>query len=493
MLKIDEVLHRTWGSEVADGLRRLTEPPDWLLALDDPKRISAALVERVPEFRDGDRTIRDCEVLRVRLRGDSWVGQYRLEVAEGEHLRTVDLIARSVDDDVSAHPVGGGSEPFGSEGWRCHMPELGLEFRTQPGDIALATLPALTDPEEARVLIEHGIRGSSPKYADLRIEACRPKVMRYKPGSRCTVLYDVQYPEAERERRWPDPVIAKTHHGPKGRNAHEAMVALWSSPLRHSGNVAIAEPLGFLPEENVLLQGPLKEERTLKQQLRLSLQQQTRPLEELRTYVEKTARGLADLHGCGAKAGDTWTFEEEMGEVRDRVARLTKVDPRLAGVAEPLFTRLQGIAEAHPADPAGPAHRSFRPAQVLIHEGAISFIDFDSFCQAEPALDVSLFFSTFRDLGLRALQAHDGVSGPGAGVRSEHLSLLDDLSDTFLKSYEETASLPISRARVDLWHALLVFDRVVLCWTKDRFERLPHCLALLSHLYRSDGLTRLLG
>jgi hypothetical protein len=129
----------------------------------------------------------------------------------------------------------------------------------------------------------------------------------------------------------------------------------------------------------------------------------------------------------------------------------------------------------------------------LIHDGAISFIDFDSFCQAEPSLDISLFFSTLRDLGLRALQEHDGAPGTGEGVRGEHLSLLDDLCDTFLESYENSAPLPISRARVDLWHALLVFDRVVLCWTKDRFERLPHCMALLSHLYRSDRLTRLLG
>jgi hypothetical protein len=181
-----------------------------------------------------------------------------------------------------------------------------------------------------------------------------------------------------------------------------------------------------------------------------------------------------------------------MGDVRDRVARLTKFTPALADVAEPLFARLQSIANEHPADQAGPAHRSFRPAQVLIHEGAISFIDFDSFCQAEPSLDVSLFFSTFRDLGLRALQEHEGAPGPGEGARGEHLSLLDDLCDTFLESYEDSASLPISRARVDLWHALLVFDRVVLCWTKDRFERLPHCMALLSHLYRSDRLTRLL-
>jgi hypothetical protein len=385
-------------------------------------------------------------------------------------------------------------EPFASEGWRCYAPELRLEFRVQPPDSALVSLPALTDPEEARGLLERGMRSSSPAYEGLRIEACRPQVMRYKPGRRCTVLYHIDYRLEDREREWPTPVVAKTYHGAKGRNADESMRALWGSPLRRSSTLTVAEPLGFLPEENVVLQGPINEDASLKEQLRLSLRADTpEGMARLRALLEKTARGLAELHGCGVTWGTVESFEDEIGEVRARVERLERFVPELAGAADPLFERLEGIARAYPADPAVPSHRSFRPAQVLISGEGIGFIDFDGFCQAEPALDLSLFLSVLRDLALRALQARDGRPGPGEPARADHIGLTDDLSAAFLDAYEAATPVAVSRARVHLWHALQVWGRIVNCWVKDRPERLAHGMQLLTHLYAREGLTELVA
>jgi hypothetical protein len=494
MLTVGDSVDRAWGPEVAEGLQRFAEPPDWLLALDDAGRVSETLVRWVPELGSGRMALSDLEVERVRLRNGRWMAQYTLQISEGDERRTVALRARRVDSDEVEPLPGSNSEPLGSEGWACYSPDLRLEFRTELTDAVLTSLPALTDPDRARALLQEGIRSASPEYADLSIADCRPQVMRYKPGSRCTVLYHLEYPPEGRARGWPNPVVAKTHHGPKGLNAHESMRALWESPLRASRNVTVAEPLGFLPEENVLLQGPIKEERTLKQQLRRSLAGGTaEDLVELCSYLEKTGQGLADLHGCGVTAGVVWTFEDEEAEVRERIDRLTHYAPPLMGAGEPLLARLEAIAAAHPADPLVPSHRSFRPAQVLIHGSEIGFIDFDSFCRAEPALDLSLFCSTVRDLSLRALQARDGRPGPGEPASSEHLGMLDDLCDAFLGGYRATATVQWSPERVDLWQALLVFDRVITCWTKNRFERLPHCMSLLTHLFARDGLKRLVA
>jgi hypothetical protein len=488
-----ESVEMTWGRDVARGLQRFAEPPDWLVAMKDPERISAALVAAVPELQSGRFELRDCEVLRVRLREGSWSGQYRIVVDQDGEERPVKLLGvlRDADD---APPAGEEPKPFASEGWSCYAPELRLEFRMQPADVALSSLPSLTDPQEARVLLERGMRSASPEYADLTIESCRPQVMRYKPGRRCTVLYHIDYPLEDRARSWPNPVVAKTHHGVKGLNAHDSMMALWESPLRNSSTVTVAEPLGFLPEENVVLQGPIKEEVTLKKQLRISLKADTpEEMARLRALLDKTARGLAELHGCGVTTGKVATFEDELGEVRGRVERLERFVPELVGAADPLFDRLEDIARRYPADPAVPSHRSFRPAQVLISGDDIGFIDFDSFCQAEPALDLSLFLSVLRDLSLRALQARDGRPGPQEPVRADHVALLDDLSQGFLDAYERATPVVVTRARVDLWHALEVFGRIVNCWMKDRPERLQHCMQLLTHLYAREGLTELVA
>jgi len=53
--------------------------------------------------------------------------------------------------------------------------------------------------------------------------------------------------------------------------------------------------------------------------------------------------------------------------------------------AELLLDRLEQLARAYPPDPLVPSHSSFRPAQALLYKDQIGFIDFDSFCQSEPA------------------------------------------------------------------------------------------------------------
>src|SRR5690606_6664879 len=152
-------------------------------------------------------------------------------------------------------------------------------------------LPRLTDPAAARDLLEESIRAASPAYRDIQLQACRPKVMRYKPGSRCTILYYLEYAADQAVgHEWPDIIVAKTYQGDKGQIAYDGMRALWESDLAKSSSVTIAEPLAFVPEMNVLVQGPIREEQTLKELIRSALRAGTSTaLDELNRYMRMTA------------------------------------------------------------------------------------------------------------------------------------------------------------------------------------------------------------
>jgi hypothetical protein len=234
-------LHAAWGEDAAVGLRRFAEPPDWLLALKDAERISEGLRAWVPELSSGEIDWGACEVLRVRMRDGRWTAQCRLELDARGGPRSVDLAAHYLPEDATDVPLpGSNDEPFASMQWSCYVPELRLRFELLPGDAALTSLPALTEPEEARSILERCMRSASPVYADVRIESCEPRITRYKPGRRCTVLYQLTYGTDGNGDELPNPVVAKTHHGVKGRNAHESMRALWGSPLRDSPTVTIS-------------------------------------------------------------------------------------------------------------------------------------------------------------------------------------------------------------------------------------------------------------
>ena len=74
----------TQQSPIAEGLRRLMEPPAWLGAVGDTTRVRAALERAVPEFASGALAINTLVVKRLRLKKgkDGWTGQYELTYGE---------------------------------------------------------------------------------------------------------------------------------------------------------------------------------------------------------------------------------------------------------------------------------------------------------------------------------------------------------------------------------------------------------------------------
>jgi hypothetical protein len=507
-------------------LRKRLQPPDWLTAAVTPACVRTGLLRLVPEFASGRLVLSSCEVKRLRFRESQgcWSGMYLLTIEglpqasqsgqqdEEQVLQQVVPVHGTLIPPGLREPAHGVNDvPFGAEQWRCYLPELHLELRTQPPDSELAALPQLTDPEAARSLLETSIRAGAPHYDDLRIESCTPKVMRYKPGSRCTILYHLAYPPALAQgHNWPAVVVAKTHHGAKGQNAYAGMQALWNSPLGTSHTVAIAEPLAYLTDLKVLVQGPIREEQTLEDLIQHTWRAAKVPnaardaLEisgDLHTYICKTAAGLAELHQCGIHYGETVNWTDELAEIYEGRAKLAAPLPQLGDLAEDLLDHLQRLAAIHPADPVAPAHRSFRPAQVLLYKGQIGFIDFDGVCQAEPAMDLALFMTTVKNMALRKsnlgtevlngreLGGEDEDEEEGelidAETRLARLTQAEAICQLFLTEYEKHAS--VSHIRILLWETLDLLSLVLGSWTKLKLARLDNCLFMLERHLKVNG------
>jgi len=475
---------------VLEGLQQLRILPDWLLASADAERVRAALVRGIAEFASGALTLQDCDVKRVRFKKNRWTAMYQLTVAgpqsEPQIVRLRGTVIPPGQDEPARSTA---AAAFGTTGWYSYLPELHVELELQPPDEALPALPHLTDPDEARDLLERSIRAGSPAYSDMRIEACTPKIMRYKPGSRCTLLYQLVYPADTAHQDWPDIVVAKTYQGNKGQNAYDGMRALWDSALAGNSAVTIAEPLAFVPELNVLVQGPIREEQTLKELIGSALRVGTpEALAELNNYMRKSAFALALLHQTKIGIGELRTWDGELDDVREVLDRLEAVIPELVGAATPLLTRLEAIAAENPADPPVPTHGTFRPAQVLLNKGQIGFIDFDGFCQAEPALDLALFLGKIRDIGLSASKEDEDEDGVAIDREAllARLAQTETICETFLAEYEK--HMPVSRQRIMLWETLDLLTLVLHSWTKVKPIRLNTNMLLIEQFLHNSGL-----
>lgn len=486
-------LHSLLDDKIVTGLDDFATLPDWLVACMLPDRVAAALRRHIPELADGRMTLLSCTPQRLRAKGDEWLARYSLLVARpsGEPPCDVVLVGNlwpPTDEAAGQHhrdpnlpEAAGSGAPFGEPGWSGWLPDLGLELRVQVADEALPSLPSLVEPAAAAALLERVLRKSG--YKDAVIADCTPKVVRYKPGSRCTVVTSVRYAGEIEGRALPDPIVVKTHQGDKGRTAWEAMRALWDSSLAgDKAVVGLAEPLGYLPDERILVQGPLPGEQTLKELARVAISDGTpAAMRGLRDELAKTASALAALHGCGARYGRVATYDEELDEVREVVARLAVSVPRLQAAAQPLLTRLWDQSRRMPSDPVVSAHHDFRPAQVLLDSGAVGFIDFDGACMAEPALDLGRFRAKLRDIGISALAA-TGQRLEGDPL-AENLALMDDLCEGFLAAYQDHS--PVSRNRVLLWETADLFTAMLHAWTKVRLARIGPRLAVLLYQVRT--------
>lgn len=467
---------------VLSSLNAFGAIPDWLAAPMSGQRVGDSLVRHVPGLADGSATLLSCEPQRLRAKGDEWVVRYQVSVAEpGSRPRTQVLVGNLWSPSAQPPPKPANEMALGSPDWSCYLPDLRLSLRHEESDHALPALPVLVEAEAAAQLLQRVLRGAG--YAEATIASCDPTVVRYKPGSRCTVVVRIEY-ATEGTPEPPGTVVLKTHQGDKGRTAWAAMTELWRRDSWRA-QLDLAEPLAYLPEERILVQGPVPEERTLKELARNAFAEGTPDVvAELRRELANTARALAALHRSGAAYGRTATLEDEIAEIRDVIDRLVLTVPQLDGAARPLLDQIAAVALDHPSEPAVPAHHDFRPAQVLLNDGSLGFIDFDGASMAEPALDLGRFRAKLRDIGISSL-VHTGQPLTGQPL-ADMLALLDDLCEGFLIAYQ--AHAPVSRERVVLWETCDLLTGMLHAWTKVRLLRLEPRLALLVHHIRSSGI-----
>jgi hypothetical protein len=470
-----------------EGLQTFRELPDWMMAARNPERICAALSQAIPEFQSGQLILNECDTSNIRYKGENWQGFYELTVSKPGDSSASMINLQGV---LSAPRIHSGRPllvegALGSKDWHAFIPALNLELWTKEAESVLSALELLTDPEQSRQYLMSRIRAGSPTYQDLEILASHPKVARYKPGSRCTIVYHLDYPPgADVHQHWPELVVAKTYRKEKGQNAYESMRALWDSPLSSSNAVKIAEPLAYDSEMKVMIQGPIRQEKTLKELTVLTVQAgTTQAFDELTEAMCKTARGLAELHKSDIELGTVYGWENDEAQVRESIEDLSVSVHQLAAAGIPFVDRLSNLEASSQPDPLVPSHGTFRPAQVLMYQGEIGFIDFDSCCKAEPAKDLGLFLCAFLRAGMATVDFDDIAVNADPTDDAGRLSRFERLiavSEKFLDEYERS-NKPVNRQRVALFEALELFILILHAWTKIKVRELRDIMYVLEH------------
>jgi len=494
MSDIRRFIHQEQDAVILSGLQQFSELPSWLASAKDHDRTYKILSKDIPEIANGSVILKKCKIGHMLLEDGVWKNRCILKVGVPDELGE-----RPIEFNGTLFPLGFLSMGhsivegvFGAEGWHAIFPELNLELRAREPETELQSVGLLTDPEKSREFLERSLRAASPAYRNVHIQSCKPEIIRYKPGNRCTILYQLEYAlDIPVESYRPAIMVAKIDHQEKGRNAYESMKALWDTSFGSSNSVRIAEPLVYDPDLRVFVQGPVWEEQTLADLFLSALDAGTpEAIGALNETMQKTAIGLAELHRSGVKIGQVETWEDEMAEVQAQVMQLSTIFTNLSSGAAPFLERISRLETATLRDPLLPSHGTFRPVQVLLNKGEVSFIDFDSFCQSEPARDLSMFLSSIMTLGLTLSSFDEGkssdqtIANPAKWeARFEQVS---SICEQFLDMYQQFQ--PVSRQRVALWQALDLFHYALSGWMKVKVGEIGFLVKLLDRFLTASHL-----
>jgi Phosphotransferase enzyme family len=343
---------------------------------------------------------------------------------------------------------------------------LNMIVHAFPIDGDLPILVDLTDQRTvptllAELLPEARAGGFTPR-------SCRVDLAHYGRQHRCTLRYTLTNDASERRV-----VYGKVAADGSGARTTPVITALREQLANRQVN--IPQVLAFQPDLQLLLleaiPGKPQVARLLK--ARLAGQPAAGGL-ALEDAIGDCGRIAAAMHSTSIAPDRRRTLEHELDWLRRSIQALARISPELGA-------RLQSWAEQATtyADRAAPlplcfSHGDFTYTQLIFDDQQRGLVDFDTVCQAEPALDLGQFLA-YQRLAILKDQRPDAPL-PAAAT--------EQLCAVFLDSYRTARGAAIGdeqqlRDRVALYEVLMLLRLAIHSWQKLKVSRLQHALTLL--------------
>lgn len=343
-----------------------------------------------------------------------------------------------------------------------------------PLDADLPSLIAATDCRALTPLLGEALQQIlEPGFA---AEACRVELVDYGRKQRATLRYHVAVRAGSAPAE--DVVVyGKLTGDGSGALASPISAALREvqehSPIGYRFNVP--RVLAWRPEIHLSLLETIPGQSLIGDALKAQLRGKPGVVGamSLEQMIDACARIVATLHSSGIQLGRRRTFDDELASLRRELSYIQPISPDLgARLAAGLDQIAQNAARSQPL-PLCFNHGDFTYGQLLFDGSDSGLIDFDSVCQAEPALDLAQFLTYLRVASLKSKLTPEATR-----------TLIDQLGQRFLDTYASMPGVSSGDARqlaerVSLYKTLSLVRRTLRSWQKLKPDRIDSALALL--------------
>ena len=351
---------------------------------------------------------------------------------------------------------------------------LHMAVHAFPIDGELPTLMGATDRQRLVAILQDAL--SEADQQPHPVQDCRVELVDYGRQYRCTLRYHIAGPPAsvgapdqlvygkltgDGSGAFAGPISSalreRVRNSATGFYFNVPQVLAWRSDLQ----LSLLEAIPGKPLMADLVKARLRDKPIASGAL---------SLEEM---IDACGQIAATLHTSGVPLGRPRGLDDEVAALRQGISEVQRISPDFGARLGAWLDWLTGYASRSDPLPVCFNHGDFTHGQLLFDGAVTGLVDFDSVCQAEPALDIGQFLTYLRITSLKSKLTPSATR-----------AFVEQLSDRFMHSYLQAAGDQIGdpaqlQIRVSVYKAISLLRRALRSWKKFKPGRIDDALTIL--------------
>jgi phosphotransferase family enzyme len=272
-------------------------------------------------------------------------------------------------------------------------------------------------------------------------------------------------------------------YGKVGNDNQGALIAPVISALQKhiaaiggANQFSIPRSLGFRPDLHLALLEAIPGTPLINQLIksRIDSAPATPGALTLEAAIDACAQVASTLHTSGITLGQRRTLDDDLIVLQRDIHMVTRIVPNLGTQFQSWLDRIATYAEESDALRLGFSHGDYTYTQLIFDGKQCGLVDFDTICQAEPALDLGQFLAYLR---VATRKAHKRAAAPASDTGAQ-------LGERFLQTYIATTGDRLEdverlRIRVSVYTIISLLRMALHSWQQLKIARMENVISVL--------------